>query len=136
MFRDLGLPEPDHHLGVGSGSHGAQTGAILAAVERVVLETKPDLVLVYGDTNSTLAAALAAAKLDVPIAHVEAGCRSYDRSMPEEVNRVLTDHASSLLFCPTTARGGATRARGRHGRRPLRRRRDAGRPAAADARRP
>jgi len=112
FFRDLSLPAPDHHLGVGSARHGEQTGAMLAATERVVIETKPDLVLVYGDTNSTLAGALAAAKLDVPVAHVEAGCRSHDRAMPEEINRVLTDHAASLLFCATP---GAVRELAREG---------------------
>ena len=101
FFRDLELPEPDYHLGVGSGSHGQQTAAMLCGIERVITELKPDAVVVHGDTNSTLAGALAAAKLGVAVAHVEAGCRSYDRSMPEEINRVLTDQLSALLFCPT-----------------------------------
>lgn len=101
FFRELKLPEPDRNLAVGSGPHGAQTGQMLAGIEAAVLETRPDLVLVYGDTNSTLAGALAASKLRVPVAHVEAGCRCYERDMPEEVNRVLTDHLSELLFCPT-----------------------------------
>jgi UDP-GlcNAc3NAcA epimerase len=101
LFRELGLPEPDRNLGIGSGRHGAQTGAMLAGIEAAIVEWPPDLVLVYGDTNSTLAAALAASKLGVPIAHVEAGLRSFNRSMPEEVNRVLTDHLSSQLFCPS-----------------------------------
>jgi UDP-GlcNAc3NAcA epimerase len=101
FFDQLGIPAPDRHLGIGSGSHGAMTGRMLEALEKVVQEVRPGLVIVLGDTNSTLAGALAAAKLDVPVAHVEAGLRSFDRRMPEEINRRLTDHVSRLLFCPT-----------------------------------
>ena len=102
FFEELGVPAPDVELGIGSGTNAAQTARMLAALEPVIGDDRPDVVLVYGDTNSTLAGALAAAQLQVPIAHVEAGMRSFDRAMPEEVNRVLTDHVSSLLFCSTS----------------------------------
>lgn len=101
FFKDLDIPEPDVHLGVSSGSHAVQTAKIMIEFEKVVLEHKPDLVLVVGDVNSTLACALVAAKLNIPVAHVEAGIRSFDKSMPEEINRILTDAVSDYLFVPT-----------------------------------
>lgn len=101
FFEALGLRSPAHHMGLGSGTHGKMTGEMLASIEKVLIDEPADGMLVYGDTNSTLAGALAAAKLHVPVFHVEAGLRSFNRRMPEEINRVLTDHVSSLLFCPT-----------------------------------
>ena len=103
FFEDLGIGAPDVHLGVGSGSHGVQTGAMLAALDGVLDEHRPDWVLVYGDTNSTVAAALSAVKMHIPVAHLEAGLRSFNRRMPEEHNRVMTDHAADLLLAPTQA---------------------------------
>jgi UDP-GlcNAc3NAcA epimerase len=101
FFEELGIPAPAYNLGIGSASHGKQTGDMLAAIETTLESENPDCVLIYGDTNSTVAAALAAIKLEIPVAHVEAGMRSFNKTMPEEVNRVLSDHASTFLFCPT-----------------------------------
>ncbi|MCR2053196.1 UDP-N-acetylglucosamine 2-epimerase (non-hydrolyzing) [Actinomyces bowdenii] len=116
FFSDLGIPAPDLHLGVGSGGHGAQTGAMLAALDEALPGLSPDWVLVYGDTNSTLAAALAAVKLHLPVAHLEAGLRSFNRAMPEEINRVLTDHAADLLLTPTAVGAGHLADEGLSGR--------------------
>ncbi len=112
FFDELGLRPADHHLGIGSGKHGAQTAAMLAGIEAVIEDLRPDHVVVYGDTNSTLAGALAAAKLHTPIVHVEAGLRSFDRRMPEELNRVLVDHASTLLLAPSDTAAGHLAAEG------------------------
>jgi UDP-GlcNAc3NAcA epimerase len=103
FFEELGLPQPHRSLGINGGSHASMTGRMLPALESEFLVQIPDLVLVYGDTNSTLAGALAATKLQIPVAHVEAGLRSFNRMMPEEINRVIVDHVSSILLCPTTA---------------------------------
>lgn len=112
IMRDVGLRQPDYNLGVGSGSHGAQTAQMLAGIETLILDLRPDAVLTYGDTNSTIAAALAAAKLHVLTGHVEAGLRSFNREMPEELNRVATDHLSDILFAPTDLAMGHLAAEG------------------------
>lgn len=103
FFDQLAIPRPHHQLDIHGGSHGDMTGRMLIEIEKVLLQERPDCVLVYGDTNSTLAGALAAAKLHIPVAHVEAGLRSFNMQMPEEVNRILTDRVSNILFCPTDA---------------------------------
>src|SRR5207249_6630304 len=100
-FQQLGMPEPDFNLQVGSGTHAQQTSAIISAFEPVVIKLSPHVVVVYGDVNSTIAAALVCAKLGIPVAHVEAGLRSFDRTLPEEINRVLTDQIADLLFTPS-----------------------------------
>jgi UDP-N-acetylglucosamine 2-epimerase len=102
FFDELGIPEVDYHLGVGSGTPASQTAEMLKGIETITTDTRPDAMMVYGDTNSTIAGALVAVKLGLPVAHVEAGLRSFDKSMPEEINRRVTDHCSDRLFCPTT----------------------------------
>lgn len=114
FFNELELPEPNHHLGIGSLSHGEQIGRMLTGIERVLLSQRPTVVVVQGDTNSALAGGLAANKLGIPVAHIEAGLRSHDRSMPEEINRVLIDHLSDHLFCPTANQAGYLAAEGMH----------------------
>lgn len=112
FFDELGIPEPDYNLGVGSDTHGRQTAAMLKGIEEIIETENPDIVLLYGDTNSTLAGAIAASKIDPLVAHVEAGLRSYNREMPEEINRVLTDHASDLLFPPSESAAETLRQEG------------------------
>lgn len=112
FFEELEIPKPQYHFQLGGGGHGAMTGSMLASVEEVLIKEQPDGLLVYGDTNSTIAGALAASKLHIPVIHVEAGLRSYNRAMPEEVNRVLTDHISKLLFCPSEQSASNLKAEG------------------------
>ncbi len=112
FFTELGIPEPARNLGVSGGGHGEMTGQMLAGLERAMVEDKPDAVLIYGDTNSTLAGGLAAAKLHIPVIHVEAGLRSFNKRMPEEINRIVADHLSALLLCPTQAARNHLKAEG------------------------
>ncbi len=132
FFEELGVPEPDHMLGVGSGSHGEQTARVLERLEPVLRAERPDLVLVPGDVNSTLAAALCAARLGIPIGHVESGLRSFDRTMPEEINRIVTDHLSELLFLHSPEAEDNLRAEGvPEARYPVRRQHDDRHPGRA-----